>query len=149
MLEIDFSQYHSNLKIKREEKKSFIFCFIRKKYLVLTPEELVRQTIIHYLISEQNFSKNKIAVEKQLMVNELKKRCDILTFDKTLTPFLLIECKATNVQISQDTFRQIAWYNMPLKVPYLMVSNGIQTFCCSMDYQNNSYQFIREIPYFQ
>ena len=141
--------HKEKLKFKKEGKNRFIYGEIRKKHLVLGPEELVRQLIIIHLIEDCKFNKNRIAVEKQLIVNELKKRCDILVFDSDMKPFLLIECKAPNVPVTDDTFRQIAWYNMPLKVPYLMVSNGMKTFICRMNYEEKTFKFIPEIPLYQ
>lgn len=149
MLELDFIAQKDKLKIKREGDKRFIFGCIRKKYLVLQPEEFVRQLVVSYLININKFNKNRIAVEKQLIVNDLKKRCDILVYDSQVMPFLLIECKAPNISISQQTFRQIAWYNMPLKVPFLMVTNGQETFVCKIDYEKKTFQFVNEIPVYQ
>jgi hypothetical protein len=113
---------------------------------VLLPEELVRQLVVQYLILEKGYSKNRIALEKALRVNTLEKRCDILIYDLEMKPFLLVECKAPEVKISQEVFRQIAWYNMPLKVPYLMVTNGITTYCCEMDYTLETFRFLPEVP---
>ena len=106
---------------------------IRRKYLVQTPEETVRQLTVQYLIEEKGYPQNRISVEKALKVNELTKRFDILVFERAMKPFLLVECKAPNIPISQDTFRQIAIYNMPLSVRFLMVTNGNDTYCCEMD----------------
>lgn len=149
MPELDFIAQKGNLKIKKEGDKRMVFGCIRKKYLVLQPEELVRQLVIHHLIEVQGFNKNRISVEKQLIVNDLKKRCDILVYDSNMNPFFLIECKAPEVPISQQTFHQIAWYNMPLRVPYLMVTNGRHTFICEMDYLEETYKFIQKIPDYQ
>ena len=119
---------------------------VRKKEVVLTPEEWVRQHIVHYLIEEKNYPVSLIALEKKLTLNGLTKRSDILVFNQNGTPEILIECKATNVQITQETFDQIARYNMKLDAKYLMVSNGLEHFYCMMDHQNESYQFLRDIP---
>lgn len=149
MLNIDLLQFKEKMNFRIINGKKYLFGVIRKKYLVIQPEELVRQLIIHYLANEKGYNQNRIAVEKQLIVNELRKRCDILIYDEKFTPWLLIECKAPSVSIDEKTFRQIAWYNMPLKVPFLMVSNGIHSYCCKMDYENESYQFLKEVPDFQ
>lgn len=149
MVELNLLAHKEKLKFKKERNTGLIFGEIRKKYLVLGPEEMVRQLIILHLIEDCHFNKNRIAVEKQLIVNELKKRCDILVFDSKMKPFLLIECKAPDVPITEDTFRQIAWYNMPLKVPFLMVSNGIYTFICKMDYERETFDFISKVPEYQ
>ena len=148
MLQIDFLQYKSSLKTKTEKNKRFIYDPIRKKYLVLQPEEFVRQLVLIHLIQEAHFNPNRISVEKALDVNGLRKRCDILIYNQQIQPWFLVECKAANINITQATFDQIARYNMPLQVDYLMVTNGILSYCCQLDYKNNSYQFLDTLPSF-
>ena len=99
-----------------------------------------------YFVKEKKYSQARIAVEKALIINELNRRFDILIYDKNAEPYLLVECKAPEVKISQTTFEQIAQYNLELKVPYLLVTNGITTYCCKMDYENQSYEFLEKIP---
>ena len=135
-------------KIRKENGVESIFDQIRKKWLVLTPEEWVRQNFLNYLVTEKKYAASLIALEASLKYNELQKRADILVYDKQGNPFLLVECKAPEVKISQDTFDQVARYNMTFKVNYLVVTNGLDHFCCKMDYSNNSYQFLEEIPSF-
>lgn len=146
MIALDLISYQSRLQVKKQVTQSLIFDCIRKKWLVLQPEELVRQLLIQYLLSEKSYPKNRFALEKGLIINELGKRYDVLIYDQDLKPFLLAECKAPQVPLTDATFRQIANYNRSLQVPYLLVTNGIQTFCCKMDYENNSYEFILDIP---
>lgn len=146
MIALDLISYQSRLQVKKQATQSLIFDCIRKKWLVLQPEELVRQLLIQYLLSEKSYPKNRFALEKGLIINELGKRYDVLIYDQDLKPFLLAECKAPQVPLTDAAFRQIANYNMALQVPYLLVTNGIQTFCCKMDYENNSYEFILDIP---
>lgn len=146
MIELDLMQYKSELKFKRVDDQTLLFDPIRKKWLVLQPEELVRQLLLVYLIQEKGYNKNRINVEKEIKVNRMQKRCDILIFDDTTEPYLLVECKAPNVQVSQEVFKQIAWYNMALRVKYLLVSNGMETYCCSMDYVEENFNFLTEIP---
>lgn len=145
-LDINFIAYRESIQLKKEAQKTLIFDPIRKKYLVLAPEELVRQMVVQYLIQEKFFPKTKIAVEKGLKVNSLDKRCDILIYDKNTMPFLLVECKAPQVNINQKTFEQIARYNLPLQVQYLLVTNGIATYCCKMDYEKRDFVFLNDIP---
>ena len=145
-LNINFLTYQPQLKVKKEEGKRYIFCTIRKKYLVLQPEELVRQLTIEYLIADRKYNKNSIHVERGLMVNGLTRRSDILIYDTEVTPYLLVECKAPKVKITQAVFDQIARYNLTLKVNYLLVTNGIDTFCCAMNYEDQSYRFLSEVP---
>jgi hypothetical protein len=146
MIDLDLMQYKSELKFKSVDGQTILFDPIRKKWLVLQPEELVRQLLLVYLIEEKGYTKNRINVEKEIKVNRMQKRCDILIFDSDTEPFLLVECKAPNVPVSQDVFKQIAWYNMALRVKYLLVSNGMQTYCCSMDYEEESFKFLEDIP---
>ena len=146
MIDLDLMQYKSELKFKSVDGQTMLFDPIRKKWLVLQPEELVRQLLLVYLIQEKGYNKNRINVEKEIKVNRMQKRCDILIFDSNTEPFLLVECKAPNVPVSQDVFKQIAWYNMALRVKYLLVSNGMQSYCCSMDYEKESFDFLTEIP---
>ncbi len=149
MIPIDYTQFKDQIKIKTEKEQRFIFDPIRKKHLVLTPEEFVRQLVILYLVQVKNYNINYINVEKQLIINGLKRRFDIIVYDSTMQPFLLVECKAPKIPINQATFDQIAQYNMPLQTQYLMVTNGIHSYCCSMDYGKRDYTFLEEIPTFK
>jgi len=146
-IDINFADYQSKLKFKTEKGKRYIHCTIRNKYLVLTPEEIVRQLILIYLIEARQYPKNKIAVEKQLIINKRKKRFDILIMDSEIKPKVLIECKAPNVAISQMTFNQAAQYNLILNASLFIITNGNSTYCCSINYENQQYDFLTEIPY--
>jgi len=136
-----------SFKTKEEKGKSYIFDEIRKKYLQLTPEEWVRQHFVKYLIQEKNYPASLIVLEKGLKLNELSKRADVLIY-KDSSPILLVECKAPEVKITQSTFDQIARYNLTFKVPFLIVTNGMSHYCCQIDFENNSYKFLEEIPDF-
>ncbi len=136
-----------NITLKEENGNHFIFDDIRKKFLRLTPEEWVRQNFVKYLIDEKKYPASLIVIEKGLKLNELSKRADVLIY-KGSNPILLIECKAPTVKISQDTFDQISRYNLTFKVPYLMVTNGMSHYCCQIDFENNSYHFLEDIPEF-
>jgi hypothetical protein len=168
MIALDLLRFKPFLKSKRENGKQFIFCPIRKKFLVSQPEELVRQLLLVYLMEEKKYPKSKIAVEKSLKINELEHRFDILIYDKNNQPFLLVECKAPEINIeksfswmnilvdstiakreitiNRNPFEQAAQYNFQMKVPYLLITNGISTFLSKMDYENQSSQFLMEIP---
>lgn len=135
-----------NFRIKSSENKFAIFDIIRKKYVVLTPEEWVRQHLIHYLIEEKNYPISLIAVEKKVTINKLTKRTDILIFNSAGLPEIIVECKAPSIKINQDTFDQIALYNLKLEAKYLIVSNGLEHFFCSMDAKNECYLFLENIP---
>ncbi len=146
LINIDLLKYQSTLKVKKELGKKMIFDPIRQKYLVWQPEELVRQLLIQYLITEKSYNKNHIHVERGLTVNGQYRRSDIITYDKEMSPFLLVECKEPRVALNQAVLDQVATYNLFYRVPYLLISNGLQNYCCEMDYDNKSYNFLKEIP---
>lgn len=133
-------------KLKSNEKHTLIFDNLRKKYFVLTPEEWVRQHFVQFLIEEKKYPVSLIALEKQLVVNNLKKRTDIVIYNKLGVPDIIVECKAPHIKISQDTFDQIARYNLKLKANYLIVTNGIEHYYCRMDFENETYIFLNDIP---
>ncbi len=135
-----------SFRIKNKENKRYIFDKIRKKDLVLTEEEWVRQNFVAYLNIDKKYPLSLIAIEKQCSVNDLVKRTDILVFDKSGSPHIIVECKAPQVQINQDTFDQIARYNMELNATYLIVTNGLQHYYCQIDHKAQRYQFLKEIP---
>ena len=147
MQELNLPSY--NFRLKEENNIVFIFDAIRKKFVVLTPEEWVRQNFIRFLTEDKKYPASLVAVEIGLKYNQLRKRADVLIYNKAGQPHLMIECKAPEVKISQDTFHQIAAYNMSFKVNYLVVTNGLDHFCCKMDYTSNSYQFLQMIPDFE
>jgi len=145
-IDLDLLVFQQNLKIKTAQNKKWVFDIIRKKYLVWQPEELVRQLLLHYLIQEKKYNKNSIQVERGLIVHTNQRRCDILIYDKETKPFLLIECKAPSIPLNQAVFNQIAQYNLVYQVPYLLVSNGIQNYCCQMNYESKTFTFLKAIP---
>lgn len=133
-------------KIKSNENKYSIFDIVRKKYVSLTPEEWVRQHFIHYLIEEKTYPISLIAVEKQLTINKLTKRTDILVFNTKGTPEIIVECKAPSIKVTQHTFNQIARYNLKLNANFLIVTNGLKHYYCKMDFKNEEYIFLDTIP---
>ena len=139
----------AELSIKSKKNKQFIFDIIRKKFMVLTPEEWVRQHVVHFLIHQKKYPKSIIAVEKQLTINTLKKRFDVLVFNTQAKPEIIVECKAPKIKITQDTFDQIARYNLKLNAKYLMVTNGLQHYFCMMDAVNKMYVFLEDLPSFK
>tara|TARA_B100001142_G_C14134439_1_gene578184 strand:- start:67 stop:519 length:453 start_codon:yes stop_codon:yes gene_type:complete len=134
------------LKLKVIEEKTHIFDVVRKKYLVLTPEEWVRQNFIHYLNQEKKYPLGLMGVEQMVKYNSLKTRADIVLYNKEGNPNIIVECKAPKVKITQDTFYQIAKYNLILKVDYLILTNGVKHYCCKMRYVDNNFVFLKEIP---
>lgn len=133
---------------KQEDGKEWIFDPIRKKFVVLTPEEWVRQNFIQFLKKEKKYPENLMAVEKQIMVNGNPRRFDLLIYLRNGQPHLIAEFKAPSVKITQETFDQVVRYNMALRVERVIVSNGLQHFACEINYPKNSYTFLYEIPEF-
>ena len=136
------------LKLKEIGEKIHIFDVVRKKYLILNPEEWVRQNFIQYLNKEKNYPLGLMGVEKQVKYNNLKTRADIVIYNTDGHANLIVECKAPEVKITQETFYQIAKYNSQLNVNFLIVTNGIKHYCCERDYLNKKYNFVEEIPSF-
>ena len=128
------------------EEKTHIFDEVRKKYLLLNPEEWVRQNFIHYLNKEKKYPLGLMGVEQMVKYDSLKTRADIVIYNLEGKPNVIVECKAPEVKITQDTFNQIAKYNSQLKVKYLIVTNGMKHFCCQMDYENNKITFLEDVP---
>ena len=146
MQKLNFPAY--TFRFKNSENKVAIFDVIRKKFIILTPEEWVRQHTVQFLLEEKKYPKSYINVEKLIKVNDTSKRYDIAVFKPNGELFLLIECKAPEVAISQNTFDQIARYNLKLKAEYLMVTNGLNHYFCQMDFENEKYVFLKELPNF-
>ncbi|UII75715.1 type I restriction enzyme HsdR N-terminal domain-containing protein [Flagellimonas sp. HMM57] len=146
MQALNFPKY--SFRIKSSENSLYIFDVIRKKFVLLQPEEWVRQHVVHFLVETKKYPKSLINVEKQLIVNNLKKRYDIVVFKPNGQIFLLVECKAPTVMLNQTTFNQIAQYNYLLEANYLMLSNGMDHYYCEMDLLNEKYRFLKEIPDF-
>ena len=136
-------------KTKKVGDKTSIFDIIRKKYIVITPEEIVRQHLIHFLINQMNYPKTLIAVEDGLKVNRLQKRSDVVVYNKMGNIFMVVECKSTKVKLSQSSMDQLSIYNQYYKSEYLALTNGIQLYICKMDYQSKRAQFLDDFPFFQ
>lgn len=134
------------LKTKTENGVTYVYDIIRRKYLVLTPEEKVRQTFLHFLVSELGFSPNLIRTELGTQYHALNKRTDLLVFDKTGQPYLLVECKAADVKISAKVVEQASRYNLTLKAPYLCVTNGRNTYCFHIDFESGTSTQMEALP---
>ncbi|WP_299253718.1 type I restriction enzyme HsdR N-terminal domain-containing protein [uncultured Lacinutrix sp.] len=133
-------------RFKNSENKVSIFDAIRKKFVILQPEEWVRQHCVQYLMDVKGYPKSLINVEKELKVNDLKKRYDIVIFNPDGSIHLIVECKAPKIKIKQDTFDQVARYNLALNATYLMVTNGLNHYYCVMDFEAEKYSFLEDIP---
>ena len=144
MQKLNFPEFP--VRLKNSENKTLIFDSIRKKFVVLQPEEWVRQHCIHFLLNDRKFPLSHINVEKQIKINGTTKRYDIVVFKPNGSIYLIVECKAPHITISQDTFDQVARYNLALKADLLMVTNGINHYYCEMDFIDERYRFLKELP---
>ena len=146
MQTLNFSTYE--FRFKSNENKRYIFDIIRKKFVVLTPEEWVRQHAVRFLLQDRGYPQSLMNVEKRIQINHLTKRYDIVIYRPDGSIFLVVECKAPQVRITQEVFDQIARYNLTLNAQYLMVTNGITHYYCQMDYQQSQYHFLKELPHY-
>lgn len=144
MLSLNLPSYPA--KIVLREGKNLIWDEIRRRYVVLTPEEYVRQHFIHFLIEHKGYPKALLGNEIFLRLNGTQKRCDTVLYKKDLSASMIIEYKAPHVKITQKVFDQILRYNMVLRVNYLIVSNGMEHYCCQIDYDRQAYVFLADIP---
>jgi type I site-specific restriction endonuclease len=135
-------------KIKQDDTTAYIFDEIRKKFLVLTPEEWVRQHVVQYIIHEKGYPKSLIKLEGGLKLHSLQKRTDIMVYNTMGEKILLVECKAPSVKITQKAFDQIARYNLIHQVPLLFVSNGLEHYACQINVKERNYQFVENLPHF-
>ena len=144
MEKLNFPNYR--VLIKNKENKPYIFDRVRKKWLICTPEEWVRIHCLYYLIETKDYPESLIRIERELKVYNTLKRFDLLIADSSMKPFILVECKAPYVKISQNTFDQILRYNLELKCPYLMISNGLNHYFCKMNFEENQISLVKELP---
>ncbi|MGB3802222.1 MAG: type I restriction enzyme HsdR N-terminal domain-containing protein [Lewinella sp.] len=145
-LDLRLERFSSRLNLRVEGNRRMVMGEVRRKWLVLQPEEFVRQLLIHFLIQDMRYNRNRITVERGVTISGEPRRTDILVFDQHMRPFLLIECKAPQVKLSTDVFRQATHYNGPLRVPYLMISNGRESYVAAIDYKAESYSFLPMLP---
>lgn len=137
------------IKLSGTPEKPKIFDVLRRKYVALTPEEWVRQHFVHYLIEHKGYPQMLMANEVEFKVGDKRLRCDSVLYNNVLQPRMILEYKAPNVTLTQRVFDQISVYNLLLHVDYLVVSNGIQHYCCKMDYDHQKYLFLEDIPDYQ
>ena len=144
MIRLNLPEYEINV-VERDGKR-MIFDFLRRKYVALTPEEWVRQHFTHFLVSQKGYPKTLLANEAQLQIGDKHLRCDTVLYNKEMQPPMIVEYKAPQIQLQQKTFDQIAAYNLLLHADFLVVSNGLQHYCCQMVYEQRTYRFLTEIP---
>lgn len=147
MQQINLPQY--DVRIRTVSGRDQIFDILRHKYVALTPEEWVRQHFVHYLIEHKNFPSALLANEISLQIGEKKIRADSVLYDRQYHPKMIVEYKAPDIQITQRVFDQISVYNLLLHVDYLVVSNGVNTYACKMDYDNQKYLFLTDLPNYE
>lgn len=135
--------------IKESDGKVWIYDVLRKKFLVLTPEEWVRQHFLHYLLNHVQYPKSLIKVEGGLKFNRLQKRTDIVVFDRTGNPWMIVECKAPNQPINESTLRQVSVYNATHKAKYIVLTNGMRTFCCRIESDDGGTVMLNDLPSFE
>ena len=147
MIQLNLPPYQ--IRVREVNGRKQIFDVLRRKYIALTPEEWVRQHFIHYLIEHKSYPATLLANEVPLQVGEKKVRADSVLYDNQLRPRMIIEYKAPTIPLTQKVFEQISVYNLLLHVDYLIVSNGLDTYICKMDYKNQTYAFLETIPDYQ
>ena len=144
MQELNLPKYE--IRIGRKDGRLTIFDFLRRRYVALTPEEWVRQHFTHFLVEHKSYPQGLLANEVELSVGDKSLRCDSVLYDRELRPRMIVEYKAPHIKLTQKVFQQIATYNLLLHVDYLVVSNGIEHHCVKMDYENEKYLFLENIP---
>lgn len=144
MNDLNLPEY--DVKVRGTREKPEIFDFLRKRYVALTPEEWVRQHYTHWLVEHKGYPQGLLGNEIALKCGQKTLRCDSILYNKEAQPLVIIEYKAPTVPLTQRVFDQISTYNLLLHVDFLMISNGLQHFCCRMDYEAQTYHFMQEIP---
>lgn len=139
----------TDLRLKQEEGRTSVFDVLRRRYVALTPEEWVRQHFVHFLIEHKAYPAACLGNEISLSVEGLKKRCDTVIYGPNARPLAIVEYKAATVPITQRVFDQTWRYNMPLRVPYIIISNGMQHFCCRINYETSTSVFLADIPTYE
>ena len=147
MIQLTLPPYQ--IRVKETHGRKQIFDILRRKYVALTPEEWVRQHFIHYLVEHKNYPSSLLANEVSLQIGEKRMRADSVLYDNQLHPRMIIEYKAPNITLTQKVFDQITVYNLLLHVDYLIVSNGMTTYICKMDYEKQTYKFLETIPNYE
>ncbi len=146
LLELDLLTFQPRLRLSQSGGKHFVYDPIRRKEMVLTPEEMLRQMVLLYLLEYKKYPANRVRVEVGIELNGLKKRCDIVIFDPELRPWLLLECKSPKISLNQATFEQAARYNLQLQAPFLAITNGLATYCAGLDFEQQSFQYLPDLP---
>ncbi len=147
MYRLNLPQYE--IKVAERNGKTVIFDNLRRRFVSLTPEEWVRQHFVHFLTGHKGYPAALLANEVELTCGQKRLRCDSVLYDISARPRMIIEYKSPEIALTQKVFDQISVYNMLLHVDYLIVSNGLQHYCCKMDYEKRTYAFLKEIPEYE
>lgn len=143
---IELNLPQADLRLKDEGQSKQIFDSVRKRFVALTPEEWVRQHFIHFMINEKKYPASLMGVEMLVRMNELSQRADIVVYQRDGKPWLIVECKAPQITINQDTFYQAARYNITLQVPYIVITNGIEHYC--LHFNGKNFDYLEDLPAF-
>lgn len=147
MIRLNLPEFEIN--VAEKDGRQMVFDFLRRKFVALTPEEWVRQHFTHYLVEHKGYPKVLLVNETELRIGDKRLRCDTVLYNKVMQPRMIIEYKAPHIKIQQKTFDQISVYNLLLHTDYLVVSNGLQHYCCQMDYERHTYRFLTDIPAYE
>ncbi len=137
---------HLEVMVRNLGAQKQIFDFVRRRWLKYTPEEWVRQNVVHYLVKYKNVPASLLAIEMPIKLNQMERRCDIVVFNNKGKPAMVVECKAPDVKLAQKTIDQAGRYNITLKAPYLMVTNGLNHYAFSIDFDNECTTALKSIP---
>lgn len=143
---LHLDKYTSKIKLLKKENKTYVWDLVRRKYVILKPEEMVRQLVIHYLVEELKYPKTSISIERQIKRQGASKRYDLITYNSQFSPYVLFEFKSFNVKLDDTTFIQSAIYNSQIKAEYLCITNGVMAYCCRSDHDSKSIYFCSELP---
>lgn len=144
MEEINLPAYP--FRYKEIGQRKYIFDSFRKKYVLFTPEENVRQHFAHFLASELKYPSGRIGLEVSLKYGSVERRCDIVVYNNNLEPSLIVECKAASIEINKAAFDQVVRYNMVLQSPFIAITNGKRHFCCKLDNETGKWEFLNSFP---
>ncbi|RMF29426.1 MAG: type I restriction enzyme HsdR N-terminal domain-containing protein [Bacteroidetes bacterium] len=144
--DLELTAMHHHLKLRKAERGTEVWCPVRRRWVVFEPEEMVRQLLIQRLVATEGYPLSRLSVERGLQVNSLQRRFDLLVYDPAVQPFLLVECKAPSVPIAGEGLRQLSNYNHAVRAPYLLITNGIDSFCFEMHYRKGKAEPLPHLP---
>jgi hypothetical protein len=146
---LNFPEYDFRIRRSESGQSSEIFDIVRKKFVALTPEEWVRQHLLHFMVDDKKYPASLLAVEKELFVAGIKKRTDVIVYSRKAEPLMIAECKSPDVTLNQNSFDQAARYNMNVGVSWLLLTNGLVHYCCRINFDKKKYEVEDEIPEYE